>query len=188
MSGPHHPGLLGDDWLDADVARRLFERRQLFLRGPLDGERATRLAAEFMTLEADGDDPVTLSVSSPGGDLPALFAVTDTIEAMNVPVHTRCLGRAEGTAVVLVAAGTGRRSAAPHAQLTLRLPDEEVSGRASEITRSADAHRAQCEQLYAVLARQTGRPRDQIAGDWQRGRILSASEAAEQGLVDEVAP
>jgi hypothetical protein len=64
----------GEGGLDAELARRLRERRQLMLNGPLDGEQATRLAAELTTLEADGPEPVMLTVNSPGGDLPALFS------------------------------------------------------------------------------------------------------------------
>jgi ATP-dependent Clp protease, protease subunit len=98
----------GPTRLDDHIAERLFTQRQLMLHGPLDTDRATRLAAQLMTLEADGLDPITLSVNSTGGELPALFSVTDTMHAMHASVDTRCLGQARGSAVALVGGGPRR--------------------------------------------------------------------------------
>lgn len=182
---PSHPDP-GGEWLDPEVTRHLRARRQLLLQGPLDAERATRLSAELMTLEAEGFDPVTLTINSPGGDLASLFAVTDTVQAMHAPVTTRCLGQARGTAVALVAAGTGTRRAGRHAQLVLELPGSQISGSADDLDRGARAETGLTDQLFELMAQATRRARDEVASDWQRGRVLSADEACQHGLVDEV--
>ena len=186
MPDPQHPAARDGSWLDAEVARRLLARRQLLLHGPLDTERATRLAAELMTLEADGPDPITLSINSTGGDLPALFALTDTLQALHPRVDTRCLGQAHGSAVVLVAAATGRRRAGPHAHFVLRLPETDVEGTALDIEQAARAHTAQAEQLFDLIAHVTKRPRSHVVRAWQHGQVLSPRQALAHGLIDDI--
>lgn len=156
------------------------------LYGPLDPQRATRLAAELMILEAEGLEPITLSVTSTGGDLAALWTAVDVMGAMHAPVHTRCVGQACGTAVALVAAGTGHRQATPNASFLLRLPETEVSGPAIDIEQAAENQTALTERLFDLLSRVSPRPRAEIAHDWYHARSLSASEALEQNLIDEI--
>ncbi len=176
----------GREWMDPEVAQQLRARRHLLLQGSLDGERATRLAAELMTLEADGLDPITLTINSPGGDLTSFFAVTDTLRAMQAPVATRCLGQARGTAAALVAAGTRQRHAGRHAQFVLELPASQATGSAVDLDRAAHAETGLADQLLDFVADATGRRRDQVEPDWQQGRVLSAEEARHEGLIDEV--
>ena len=139
-----------------------------------------------MTLEAEGGDPITVSVNSAGGELAAMFTVTDTMRAMRAPVGIRALRRVEGTAAALVAAGTGRRRAAPHAQFVLRLPEAEVSGSAADVERAARAEGALGEQLLDLLALATNRPRAETVRDWEQRRMLSAHEALAAGLIDAI--
>lgn len=186
MPDPNHEPDTGREWTDPDVAQQLRARRHLLVQGPLDGERATRLAAELMTLEADGPDPVTMTINSPGGDLASLFAVTDTLQAMHAPVDTRCLGQGRGTAAALVAAGTGRRRAGRHAQLVLELPASQATGSAVDIDRAARTEAGLSGQLFALMTEATGRAHEDVAADWERGRVLSAEEACGAGLVDEI--
>lgn len=186
MPGPNPEPDEGREWMDPEVARQLRARRHLLLQGPLDGERASRLAAELMALEADGPDPVTVTINSAGGDLASLFAVTDTLQAMHAPVDTRCLGQARGTAAALVAAGTGTRRAGRHAQLVLQLPGSQAAGSATDLDRVAHAETGLADQLVDLIAHVTGRGRDQVESDWRRGRVLSAEEARHQGLIDEI--
>lgn len=174
------------DWLHADVTHRLFTRRHVLLYGPLDIQSATRLAAELMTLEAEGLEPITLSVNSTGGDLVALWTAVDVMAAMHAPVHTRCLGQACGTAVALVAAGSGYRQATPNARFLLRLPETEVSGPAADIVQAADNQTTLTARLFDLLSRATQRPRVEIAHDWHHTRGLSAPEALAEGLIDEI--
>ncbi len=184
MSDPHRPD--ADAWRTAGLSRQLLARRQLLLHGPLDGERANRLAAELMALDAESAEPVNLSINSAGGDLASLFAVVDTLHTIRAPVHVRCAGQAVGTGAALLALGTGRRRAAPHAQITLTLPKEQGMGSAADLERAADAQTALREQLFDALADATGQPRTWIAPQWERGRLLTPQEAVEEGLVDEV--
>lgn len=176
----------GTEWLDPQVAQQLRAQRHLLLQGPLDDERATRLTAELMALEADGPAPVTLTVNSPGGDLASFFAVTDTLRAMQAPVTTRCLGQARGTAAALVAAGTRQRQAGRHAQLVLELPVSQATGSAADLDRAAHAETGLADQLIDFVADVTGRRRDQVEPDWRHGRVLSAEEARDEGLIDDV--
>lgn len=186
MPDPARTSDIGGDWLDSNVARHLRARRQVLLQGPLDGERATRLSAELMTLEAESPNPVTMTINSPGGDLVSLFAVTDTLHGMHAPVETRCLGQARGTAAALVAAGTGKRRAGRHAQLVLELPGSQATGSPSDLDRAARAETELSDQLFDLIAHATGRERHEIAAEWQHGRVLSAEEASRAGLIDEV--
>lgn len=182
---PGHPDA-GGQRLDPEVAGQLRARRQLLLQGPLDGERATRLTAELMALETDGPDPVTVTLNSPGGDLASLFSVTDTLQAMRAPVNTRCLGQARGTAAALVAAGTGTRRAGAHAQLVLQLPGAQAAGSATDLDRAARTETGLTDQLFELMAQVTGRAREEVVADWERGRVLSADEAWRAGLIDEI--
>jgi hypothetical protein len=119
----------GRDLAD-ETARRLFERRTVMLTGPLDGEAATVVGASLMALDAEGDDPVTLLVNSPGGPVEAGVAVVDVLDLLGVPVEATCIGQAVGTAAVVVACATpGRRRAAPNARLSCAWPRARWRGR-----------------------------------------------------------
>jgi ATP-dependent Clp protease protease subunit len=144
------------------------------------------VAAQLMTLDADGDEPITLLVNCPGGPLDAAATVLDTMALVRGPVETTCLGQAVGTAAVVVAAGTGRRRAGPGARFSLRLPSVELSGPASRL-RDEVAHVARLHDMVVDhLARATGQDRRLVARDVERGRSLSAPDAVTYGLVDEL--
>jgi ATP-dependent Clp protease protease subunit len=161
----------------------LLERRIVLLRGDLDESLAGEVAASLMMLDATGDGAVDLQVDSAGGSLEAAFTVIDTIEALGVAVHATCVGRAEGSAVGVIAA-SGRRSAAPHGRFRLVEPTSTVGGTAGDIERWAEHRRGQFARFVDVLARATGRPQEHIEADISAGRWLSAAEAVEYRLVD----
>lgn len=169
----------GRDWLK----QQLFERRLVFLRGALEDDLVGRTAAELMTLDAMGDDPVQLHIDSPGGSLQAAFSLVDTIEALGVPVHASCVGRAEGSAVGVFAAAE-RRLMSPHARIHLVEPRESASGNAADLAGFAAHHQEQLMRFVAVLARCTGRPAEHIEADLVAGRWLSADEAVGYGIAD----
>lgn len=171
----------GPDWLK----QQLFERRIVFLRGSLDDDLVGRTAAELMTLDATGDDPVQLHIDSPGGSLQAAFALMDTIEALGVPVYASCVGRAEGSAVGVFAAAE-RRLMSPHARIRLAEPRESASGNAAELASFAGHYQAQLMRFVTVLARCTGRPAEHIEADLAAGRWLSAEEAVGYGIAHEI--
>ncbi len=164
---------------------QLFDRRIVFLRGPLDDANAGDVAAQLMTLDASGDEPVQLHVDSPGGALEPGFVLIDTVGLLGVTVQAVCVGRAEGTAVGVFAAAEHRR-AAPHARFRLCQPDERVGGVAAELA-SWVAHRQRMlDDFHRHLASATGRPFEQVEADTGIGRYLTAEDAVEYGLVHEV--
>ncbi|MDA8283010.1 MAG: ATP-dependent Clp protease proteolytic subunit [Actinomycetota bacterium] len=163
----------------------LFERRILQLRGPLDEAVAGEVCSRLMYLDGGGDDAVTLYVDSPGGPVHAGLTVVDTIELLGVPVDTICVGRAEGSAVALIAAGR-RRRAAPHAHFRLCEPDVTADGRAAQLQAWAEHHTRQSASLAGVLARTTGRPQEHVEADIAAGRWMDSAAAVAYGIVDEV--
>lgn len=174
--------------LAEETARRLFARRTVMLTGPLEGEAATAVAASLMALDAEGDEPVTLLVNSPGGPVQDGIAVVDVLDLLGVPVEATVIGQATGTAAVVVACATpGRRRAAPNARVSLRLAEGAVEGPARLLEREAADLVATRDRLVDRLVEATGRPRDELVGATDRGPLLSAEEAVALGLVDEVA-
>ncbi|MGH9172221.1 MAG: ATP-dependent Clp protease proteolytic subunit [Acidimicrobiales bacterium] len=171
----------GSDWLEG----HLFDRRIVLLRGALDGTGATRVASQLMTLDATGDEAVDLQLDSPGGSLEACFAVVDVIDVLGVPVNVTCLGRVEGPAV-LVAAVCSRRLAMEHTRFRLSDPDVTFEARASHIEPVVEFHRQSYRRYHERLAQAVGRTPEAVAEACESGRYLSAAEAVQFGLVDDV--
>jgi ATP-dependent Clp protease protease subunit len=171
----------GDDWLES----HLFDRRVVVIRGDLDAEVATRVAAKLMTLDATSDEAVQLQVDSGGGELEAGFAVVDVIDAMRAPVEAVCMGRIEGTALAAVAV-CNKRTTLTHAQFRLSDPDIEVSGRASELDGLMAHHRRSLDRFHERLAGATGRSAADVESDCRDKKWLSAQAAVEYGLVDRI--
>jgi ATP-dependent Clp protease protease subunit len=171
---------------ESGIYGQLLERRIVFLRDRLDHDSATLVTAQLMSLDADDSAPVTLVVNSQGGPTDAAVGVLDTMDLLRCPVNTSCVGRAEGTAAVVVAAGTGRRRCGPGATFRLRFADLEATGPASrlrqEVESAARLQRAMVDRLAAI----TGQSRALVARDVERGRLLTADEAVAYGLVDEI--
>jgi ATP-dependent Clp protease protease subunit len=169
-------------WLE----ERLFERRIVMLRGPLTGSAATGIVAALLTLDATGPDPVQLHVASPGGELAAAFAVIDAIDAMSAPVHAIVTAQAGG-AVIAVLAAAQRRAAYRHARFRLAEPRAAgVTGTADEVAAVAGQHLRELEEVILRLAAITGQPRSRVEDDLSAGRMLSATEARDYGLIDTV--
>jgi len=172
---------LGAQPLDAE----LLDRRVVRLWGPLDDATVAKACAEMMALDATGDGAVQLYIGSTGGAVHSAMSLIDTMDLLGVPVHVTCLGRAEGAAVGVVAAGA-RRVAAPHAQFHLSEPEVSVSGNASQLAAWAEHHRVELERFVQRLALATGRPAEHLEADLSLGRWLDADEALRYGLVDEI--
>lgn len=170
------------DWL----AERLFEQRIVMLRGPLGATVASSVAATLLSLDAAGPDPVQLHVASPGGELAAAFAVIDAIDAMAAPVHAVVTAEAGG-AVIAVIAAAQRRSAYRHARFRLAEPRAAgVTGTADEVAAAAGQHLRELEEVILRLAQVTGQSRSRVEDDLSAGRMLSAPEARDYGLIDAV--
>ncbi|MBW3603159.1 MAG: ATP-dependent Clp protease proteolytic subunit [Actinobacteria bacterium] len=166
--------------------RRLLANRVVVITGRLTDRRTTRAAAELMTLNAEGDGPVTLYLNCPEGELDAAFTLADTVELMTVEVTADCRGRLGGPPLVVFAVAD-RRVCSAHATFRLGEPQASLSGRAQEIDAQADALRAQVDRLVACIAEACGRSPDQVANDMRSGRILDAEQAMAYGLVHQIA-
>ena len=164
---------------------RLFDQRVVFLWGPLDDALAGQLAAELMTLDATGDDPVHLHIDSPGGTLEAALCLVDVIDLLGVEVTATCVGQAVGPTIGPLAVAH-RRCATPHARFRLSEPAFELSGRARDIGLWAAQHRAQLDRFCERLARSIGTDPETLEGDLATGRFLDAVQAREYGLIDQI--
>ncbi len=169
------------DWLEG----YLFDRRIAVVRGALDDLTATRIATELMTLDATADEAVTLQVDSSGGPLTAAFTLIDVIEALGVPVNVLCMGRVEGTAVAVAAAGSHRLSL-PHTQFRTSDPEISFDARAAQAEHLAKAQLALLRRYHECLARFTGRPVGEVEQWCSEGRFFVAEEAKTAGIIDEI--
>ena len=174
-----------DDARWRSVRDRLFEQRVVFLWGPLDDVTASQLAAELMTLDATGDDPVQLHIDSPGGSLQAALCLVDVIDLLGVELTATCVGQAVGPALAPLAVAHHRRATA-HARFRLSEPVFELSGPAREIDAWAANQRVQLRRLCERLGTALGKPPESLEEDLSTGRFLDATEALEYGLIDEV--
>jgi ATP-dependent Clp protease protease subunit len=175
--GPSLPG-----WLE----ERLFDQRIVLLRGQLTAQDATGVAAALLTLDAAGPEPVQLHIASPGGELAAAHAIIDVIDAMSAPVHAVITSEAGG-AVLAVLAAAEQRSAYKHARFKLAEPHAAgVTGTANEVAAAAGQHLRELEEIVLRLVEVTGQTRSRVEDDLSAGRVLSAQEALEYGLIDTI--
>ncbi len=178
------PNATPNDW-EVRLRETMLAKRIVSVRGDLDEALAGQVALELMSLDASGDEHVTLYVDSGGGTLEAAFIVVDVIDLLGVPVHATCLGRAEGPAAAVVAVAD-KRFCAPHARFRLCEPVSEAHGSAGDMRRFADQQKLQLARFVARLAEATGRPVEHVEADVASGRFLDAHEALEYRLVDEI--
>ena len=180
------PGGGGGAGLPGWLEERLFDQRIVMVRGPVTAEAATGVAAALLTLDAAGPEPVQLHVASSGGELAAAHAVIDVIDAMAAPVHALVTSEAGG-AVLAVLAAAERRSAYKHARFKLSEPRAAgLTGTADEVARAAGQHLRELEEIILRLVAVTGQSRSRVEDDLSAGRGLTAAEAVEYGLIDEV--
>lgn len=174
-----------------DPYAKLLEERVVFLGAPLDETSANDVTAQFMHLEHLAPErDISLYVNSPGGSFHALSALYDTLRFVTCDVETVCLGRAEGAAALLLAAGTpGKRFVLPGARLVLRQPSlEPVEGPAGDLAVQAGELARVRARMEDILVRHTGRGAEQVRADIERDLVLDAPAAVEYGLADAVVP
>jgi len=165
---------------------RLFEQRIVMAHGHLDGEAATLLCAELLTLDAEGDEPVRLELQSLDGELPAVLTVMGVLDVVGVPVQAYAGGLVSGPALGLLAASSQRR-AYPNAVFRLAEPRADFDGTATMLAAYQEQIRSMLDTLYVRLAEVTGREVDQIRDDARRHRFLTADQALRYGLIQEQA-
>ena len=171
-----------------DIYSRLLKERIIFLGTPIDDAVANLTMAQFLHLESeDADKDISLYINSPGGEITGLFAIYDTMQFIKPEIATYCMGQAASAAAVLLAAGTkGKRHALPHARILIHQPYGGAGGQASDIEIQAKEIARMRELLDQVLAHHTGQSIEKVSKDTDRDFIMSADEAKEYGIIDEV--
>ena len=171
-----------------DPYTKLFEERIIFLGQAIDDTIANDVMAQLLTLESmDPDRDVILYINSPGGSFTALTAIYDTMQFIRPDVVTICLGQAASAAAVLLAGGTkGKRMALEHARVLIHQPYSEGGGQGSDIEIQAAEIMRMRALLEQMLAKHSNKSVEEINKDIERDKILTAQEAVEYGLIDQV--
>ena len=171
-----------------DLYSRLLKDRIIFLGTPITDEISNVIMAQLIHLE--GEDPgkdINLYINSPGGSVTSALAIYDTIEFIKPDVTTICMGQAASAAAILLAAGTkGKRFALPHARILIHQPHGGAEGQSSDIEIQAREIQRIRDLLDQILAEKTGQPLAKITADTDRDFIMTADEAVEYGIVDQV--
>ena len=167
---------------------KLFEERIIFLGVQIDDTSADDIMAQLLCLESmDPDRDISIYINSPGGSFTALTAIYDTMQFIRPEIQTVCLGQAASAAAVLLTAGTkGKRFALPNSRILFHQPYSEGGGQGSDIEIQAREILRMRALLESLLARHSGRTEEQVRADIERDKILTAADAVEYGLVDEV--
>ena len=171
-----------------DIYSRLLKERIVFLGTPIDDAVGNLIMAQLLHLESDDPDKdINLYINSPGGDITALFAIYDTMQYIKPDVSTIVMGQAASAAAVLLLAGTkGKRYALPHSRVLLHQPHGGAQGQAVDIEIQAREMTRYRKLLEELISEHTGQPLEKVAKDTDRDYILTADEALEYGVVDEV--
>jgi len=166
----------------------LLENRIVFLIGEISYARAAEVIMKMLYLDnLKRATEISLYINSPGGSVDDTMAIYDTIRFVSAPVATYCIGRAQsGAAVVLAAGAKGKRHALPHAKVMLHQPWGGITGQAADIKIQAEEVLKAKTMINEILAEHTGQPIDKIAAETERDRYMTAEEAKEYGLIDEV--
>jgi ATP-dependent Clp protease, protease subunit len=172
-----------------DPYTKLFEDRIIFLGTPISDDVANAVMAQLLSLQAmETERDISLYINSPGGSFTALTAIYDTMRYIKPDIQTVCLGQAASAAAILLAAGTkGKRLALPNSRILIHQPyTEGAYGQASDIEIQANEILRMRKRLEEMIADNTGKSADVVSRDIERDKILTAEEAVEYGLVDQV--
>ena len=171
-----------------DIYSRLLKDRIIFIGGPIDDYVANLIIAQLLFLEAeDPEKDIHLYINSPGGVVTAGMAIYDTMQYVRSPVSTICLGQAASMGSLLLAAGTkGKRYALPYARIMIHQPLGGVQGQATDIDIHAKEILRMKEILNEILSSHTGQSLEKITRDTERDFFMSAQQAKEYGIIDEV--
>ena len=171
-----------------DIYSRLLKERIIFLGTPIDDAVANLLIAQLLHLESeDPEKDISIYVNSPGGEITGLFAIYDTMQYIKPDIATICFGQAASAAAVLLAAGApGKRMALPHSRILLHQPYAGAQGQATDIELAAKEILRLRELLEEILAHYTGQPIERLHDDTDRDFVMTAAEAREYGIIDEV--
>jgi len=172
-----------------DPYTKLFEERIIFLGTPISDEVANAVMAQLLCLQSiDNDRDISIYINSPGGSFTALTAIYDTIRYIKPDVSTVCLGQAASAAAVLLAAGTpGKRFALPNSRIIIHQPATEGTyGQSSDIEIQANEILRLRALLEQMISDASGKPIEDVSRDIERDKFLTAEQAVEYGLIDQV--
>ena len=174
-----------------DIYSRLLKDRIIFLGGPIDDDVANLVVAQLLFLEAeDPEKDIFLYINSPGGSITAGMAIYDTMQYIRADVHTICVGMAASMGAFLLAAGAkGKRTALPNSEILIHQPligGHGIAGQATEIEIHAKQLLRVKARMNKILAEKTGQPLEKVEADTDRDHYMTADEAQEYGLVDQV--
>ena len=171
-----------------DIFSRLLKDRIIFIGTPIDDADANLIIAQLIFLEAeDPEKDIHIYINCPGGSVTAGLAIYDTMCYIKPDVETICMGQAASMGALLLAAGTkGKRFALPHARIMIHQPLGGVQGQATDIDIQAKEILRMREEVNRILVQHTGQPLEKIQRDTDRDFFMSAQQAKEYGLIDEV--
>ena len=171
-----------------DIYSRLLKERIVFVVGPIDDNVANLIVAQLLFCESENaDKDVQLYINSPGGSVTAGLAVYDTMQFINCEVSTLCVGQAASMGALLLAGGTkGKRYCLPNSRVMIHQPSGGSQGQASDIEIQAQEILYLRERMNEIIAEHTGRSAEQVATDTERDNFMTAPQAMEYGLIDQV--
>jgi ATP-dependent Clp protease, protease subunit len=172
-----------------DLYSKLLKENIIFLGTPIDDTIANLICAQLIHLESENaDKDINIYINSPGGDITALFAIYDTMQFIKNDIATTCIGGAASAAAVLLAAGTkGKRLALPHARILLHQPYGQTGyAQAADLEIVAKEILRMRELMDEIVALHTGQPIERVHKDTDRDFVMSADEAKEYGIIDDV--
>jgi ATP-dependent Clp protease, protease subunit len=169
------------DW-QGPLYERLLEKRIVMATGLLGDDAATRLSAQLLTLDAEGDEPIRLELQNLRSELPAALALMGVVDVLRVPVHAQAGGEISGAALGVLAT-CPRRLAYPNASFVLSEPRLEFGGTVTAVTERQQQAERMLDSLYYRIAEATGREADEIRDDARRSRTLTTAEAIGYGLI-----
>jgi ATP-dependent Clp protease protease subunit len=171
-----------------DVFSRLFMERILFLGGEVTSDVANILVCQLLYLEMiDSSAPITMYINSPGGSVYDGLAIYDTMQYVSCPITTICTGMAASMASILLCAGAkGNRYALPHSRVMIHQPMGGVHGQASDIEITAKEILKLKDELFQIIADHSGKTLEEVRQDGDRDHWLTAQEALEYGMIDEI--
>ncbi len=175
-------------WLDQELYRLLFERRTLLLGEPLEDRNSNRLCNALLVLSASNPhEDITLLINSPGGSVPGMLAIRDTMRTISNDVATINVGMAYSAGQFLLSSGTkGRRYAMPHSKVLLHQGSAGIGGTAMDIAIQADDLRHTRDTVLNCIAEDTGQPFAQVEEDSRRDRWFTAEQAMAYGFIDAI--
>ncbi|MAD32980.1 MAG: ATP-dependent Clp protease proteolytic subunit [Planctomycetes bacterium] len=171
-----------------DIYSRLLEDRIVFIGTPIDDGVANVVIAQLLFLEKENKkQDINLFLNSPGGSVTAGLAIYDTLQFVQCPISTYCIGQAASMGAVLLAAGSpGKRHALPNSRIMIHQPWGGVGGTALDISIQADEILRLKSTLNGILSKHSGKPVEEVARDSDRDFFMGAAEAKEYGLIDEI--